>query len=73
MSSVLMGNLKKRQINACGIVTTTRKNLSIFAASGNEKKGKHETLNNTGITVTKWIHNKEVHILSNFYHPNQTV
>lgn len=65
----LIENLKSRQINACGVVAKTRKNLPNFRQK--MIRGEYESfVSNTGITATKWMDNREVHILSNFHNPH---
>jgi len=66
----LMENLKSRQINACGVVNKTRKYLPSFGEKI-KNRGEYESfVSDTGISATKWMDNKEVHILSNYHNPN---
>lgn len=69
-----METLAKRSILAAGTVRTSRKDLPVEPKQNNKlKKGEYMWRTKGQVTAYQWHDTKDVHLLSNFHDPTETV
>ena len=68
-SSKLLMKLSEMGIYATGTVRANRKHISILTPDKQMKCGEHDWLSANGLSVIKWMDNKSVMLLTNYFNP----
>ena len=59
-------------IYANGTVRANKKHRPILTLNKQMKRGEHDWLSANGLSVTKWMDNKSVMLLTNYFNPKAT-
>ena len=71
-SPVLLVKLSEMRIYATGTVNANRKNMPVLTPDKEMKCGEHDWFSSNYLSVIKWMDNKSVILLSNYFNPKET-
>ena len=71
-SPALLVKLLEMGIYATGTVRANRKNIPVLKHDKEMKRGKHDWFSSNHLSAIKWMENKSVIILSNYFNPKET-
>ena len=71
-SPALLLKLLEMGIYMTGIVSANRKNMPVLKHDKEMKRGEHDWLSSNHLSTIKWMDNKSVILLSNYFNPKET-
>ena len=71
-SPALLVKLLEMGIYATGTVRANRKNMSVLKHGKEMKRGEHDWFSSNHLSAIKWMDNKSVILLSNYFNPKET-
>ena len=71
-SPALLVKLLEMGIYATGTVRANRKNMPVLKHDKEMKRGEHDWFSSNHLSAIKWMDNKSVILLSNYFNPKET-